>query len=422
MLRSAQVEQLNRDCYCFPFDSGAMTKAIGKSQPTVAHMMTAQPNLFANSGVLLAKEEVDAMRSVVAAVESLVNLPAFQLSKFKTDDGLNKWRDNSSTGNGLLMGYDFHMGADGPQLIEINTNAGGAFIASEMMGYCRQVLPECCGFKSPAYSADKLKNLLVSEWRSAKKEGLPTSAAIIDSKPQSQYLYPDMLIAKNYFEACGIETVICDVASLEFQQGVLSFDGKPIDIVYNRSTDFKMEGADHAALREAALQDAAPVSPNPVHHALYADKRNFIDMCDREKLTKLGLKSDYQNILKQHVPQTWLLTEDNAADLYARRKSLFFKPVDGFGSRAVYRGDKLTRRVWDEIVQGNERQYIAQQVVPPSLRAIVADGERKQLKFDVRIYTVGGEAVMSAARVYQGQTTNFRTIGGGFAPVFSCDG
>jgi len=231
-----------------------------------------------------------------------------------------------------------------------------------------------------------------------------------------------MLIAKNYFEACGIETVICDVASLEFQQGVLSFDGKPIDIVYNRSTDFKMEGADHAALREAALQDAAPVSPNPVHHALYADKRNFIDMCDREKLTKLGLKSDYQNILKQHVPQTWLLTEDNAADLYARRKSLFFKPVDGFGSRAVYRGDKITRRVWDEIVQGNERQYIAQQVVPPSLRAIVADGERKQLKFDVRIYTVGGEAVMSAARVYQGQTTNFRTIGGGFAPVFSCDG
>ena len=26
------------------------------------------------------------------------------------------------------MGYDFHLGSDGPQLIEVNTNAGGAFL------------------------------------------------------------------------------------------------------------------------------------------------------------------------------------------------------------------------------------------------------------------------------------------------------
>jgi hypothetical protein len=26
------------------------------------------------------------------------------------------------------MGYDFHVGAQGPRLIEINTNAGGAFL------------------------------------------------------------------------------------------------------------------------------------------------------------------------------------------------------------------------------------------------------------------------------------------------------
>ena len=29
---------------------------------------------------------------------------------------------------GVFMGYDFHLGADGPKLIEVNTNAGGALL------------------------------------------------------------------------------------------------------------------------------------------------------------------------------------------------------------------------------------------------------------------------------------------------------
>lgn len=29
---------------------------------------------------------------------------------------------------GAFMGYDFHLGPDGPQFIEINTHAGGAFL------------------------------------------------------------------------------------------------------------------------------------------------------------------------------------------------------------------------------------------------------------------------------------------------------
>jgi hypothetical protein len=39
-------------------------------------------------------------------------------------------------------------------------------------------------------------------------------------------------------------------------------------------------------------------------------------------------------------------------------------------------------------------------------------------KMDVRLYTYHGQVLLVAARLYQGQTTNFRTPGGGFAPVF----
>jgi hypothetical protein len=38
-------------------------------------------------------------------------------------------------------------------------------------------------------------------------------------------------------------------------------------------------------------------------------------------------------------------------------------------------------------------------------------------KSDIRLFTYDGRILLSAARLYQGQTTNFRTPGGGFAPV-----
>lgn len=38
-------------------------------------------------------------------------------------------------------------------------------------------------------------------------------------------------------------------------------------------------------------------------------------------------------------------------------------------------------------------------------------------KMDVRLYTYDSQVLLVAARLYQGQTTNFRTPGGGVAPV-----
>ena len=95
----------------------------------------------------------------------------------------------------------------------------------------------------------------------------------------------------------------------------------------------------------------------------------------------------------------------------SERKRWFFKPPAGFGSRAAYRGDKLTKRVFEEILHGG---YIAQEIAPPSEHAV---GEQT-MKADIRCYVYNGHIQLVAARLYQGQTTNFRTPGGGFAPVF----
>jgi hypothetical protein len=42
-----------------------------------------------------------------------------------------------------------------------------------------------------------------------------------------------------------------------------------------------------------------------------------------------------------------------------------------------------------------------------------------ELKLDLRNYVYAGHVQLIAARLWQGQTTNFRTPGGGFAPVLT---
>ncbi|WP_348946340.1 hypothetical protein ABHF33_07330 [Chitinibacter sp. FCG-7] len=101
---------------------------------------------------------------------------------------------------------------------------------------------------------------------------------------------------------------------------------------------------------------------------------------------------------------------------WSQRRQLFFKPANGYGSKATYRGDKLTKRVWDDILNAD---YVAQTLAPPSERVVAVDGiQTCDLKLDVRAYVYRGEVQLFAARLYQGQTTNFRTQGGGFAPVY----
>jgi hypothetical protein len=109
------------------------------------------------------------------------------------------------------------------------------------------------------------------------------------------------------------------------------------------------------------------------------------------------------------------VTNDNAHQLWKARKNLFFKPAGGHGSKAVYRGAKVTRGMWAEIIRGG---YVAQEFAAPSERMIKLDGVPAVRKTDVRLFVYDGQVLLAAARLYQGQTTNFRTSGGGFAPIF----
>ena len=137
-------------------------------------------------------------------------------------------------------------------------------------------------------------------------------------------------------------------------------------------------------------------------------------LTDGQWLQDTGVPPADRDVLVDGIPHTERADITRGGDLWAQRRGLFFKPAARFGSRAPDRGDKLTRRVWNEIRAGD---YVAQALVAPGYRNISDDGPPQSLKFDVRNYIYDGTVQWMAARLYQGQATNFRTPGGGFAPV-----
>ena len=69
--------------------------------------------------------------------------------------------------------------------------------------------------------------------------------------------------------------------------------------------------------------------------------RDFVG--DADRLRAAGLAEPHIAALRRHVPRTVTVTAADADALWAARNKLFFKPATGHGSKAVYRGDKLTR-------------------------------------------------------------------------------
>ena len=415
--RQSASDRLNQTCLCVTLDRVALGEALEREARDPAFVETfirPRPHLFSNVPVFLSADAVAEMQECVSAIEATTRLPSYQAAVLSWAPQIAQ-RDHGPVG--ALMGYDFHLGGDGPRLIEVNTNAGGAFLNALLARAQRA----CCAVMEPPPSAtgysfeDAVFRMFQDEWRRQRGTGTPHRIAIVDDSPEEQYLYPEFVLARQVLTERGVDALIADACGLRYDGGRLSFDGHNIDLVYNRLTDFAFERPEHEALREAYRDGAVVLTPNPHNHALVADKRNLTLLSDPVTLEELGVESRLRALLSAVVPRTLLVTPAAADALWRSRKNLFFKPTGGHGGKAVYRGDKVTKGVWAKILQGG---YVAQTLVRPSERIIKVDDAAQTRKLDVRLYTYDGRVLVAAARLYQGQTTNFQTPGGGFAPVF----
>ncbi|HEX5338287.1 MAG TPA: hypothetical protein VFW53_07610 [Gallionella sp.] len=461
----ALIEHLNQDCHSAALDRDALQQAMREQGEAWHNLVTERcPHLFADVPVFISAAQLQRMRDVIAAVERVAALNGWQQRSLPSvipaqagiqtiqkipgnagtkstallinplDSGLRRITSDlpacglsrmasslsndevRSSAKGVFFGYDFHLNEQGAHLIEINTNAGGGYLNALLLDSQRDA-----GLPGEAVAEENLDQVFLamfrSEWRLARGDAPLKSIVIVDEQPEGQYLYPEFLLAKKQFERAGIAAHIADPAALKAKADGLYLESsggeQKIDLVYNRLTDFSLQ--QYEALRQAYLAGQVALTPHPQAYEQYADKRNLARLTDAEALRALGADEADIATLQAGVPHTLAVREEMDGALWAERKHLFFKPNSGYGSKGAYRGANLTKRVFGEILHGD---YVAQQLAPPGERSVcVDDAEAAQLKFDVRCYVYDGQIQLVAARLYQGQTTNFRTPGGGFAPV-----
>lgn len=352
------------------------------------------PHLFAATPVFISEVQLQQMKSVISAVEEVVGAP------------------DPNAALGVFYGYDFHLNEQGAHLIEINSNAGGGFLNALLIDSQHGLFLYGSGV-SEKRLGEVFIEMFRNEWRLVRGDAPMKTIAIVDENPDSQYLYPEFLLAQKAFESDGLTALIVDPSVLERRDDGLYCGELRIDLVYNRLTDFGLQQYPH--IRSAWEQQQVVLTPNPAHYLRYADKHKLAMLSDESQLCASGISEAAISTLVQCVPQTKQVHAQDTDQWWAERKQWFFKPLSGYGGKGAYRGDKLTKRVFEEIMQSD---YVAQRLAMPGERKVCPEGGEPQLlKFDVRCYVYEGHIQLIAARLYQGQTTNFRTPGGGFGLV-----
>jgi hypothetical protein len=381
---------------------------------TARSQASAGPPL-AQSVIALDTACFEAVRRSVELLFRVSRLPGFQA---RVDADASATALHRVGNAGVFMGYDFHVTADGPKLIEINTNAGGALInglhtasrldPARVECLCRELLP-----------VEAIEQRIVGMFRSEYAAARPGAAlgrvAIVDEKPEAQFLRAEFELLCELLARFGIETRIADTQALVRGADGLALDGFRPDLVYLRDTDFQLETPRTRALRAAWLADEVVVTPSPREHHLLADKRRLVLFSSYDALRELGVGEDDARFLAGVVPETHALATLGAERAWASRREWVFKPSRAFGSRAVYRGDKLTRSKLEEILAAGS--FVAQRAVAPGEVEVVTSDGLARMKFDVRAYAHRDQILLLGARVYQGQVTNMRTPGGGFSAI-----
>jgi hypothetical protein len=402
------VERLNAACFCLPLSRPALEASararLGAGDAVAAGATLA--DLSAGQPLFLP----EAMRRDLFARVAAVGEALLSMAAARAESTGHAFDREALVAGGAFNSFDFHLSATGPKLIEVNSNAGGAFLQPlfiEALSPSQPPAAAGAGFAPETVLIDAFARL--APGRALRR------LAIVDKDPQAQPLYLDMRLAAAALEKRGIAVDILDVASLRREAGVLSGPNGPIDMVYNRLVDFDLRAPESAVLLAAWRAGAVAVAPNPDIYRAFADKHLLAALSDAAAVAALaGAAHIDAALVLDTVPYTELLGLANAERLWGERRDHVFKPAEGYGSRGVYRGDKISRKKWDEITG---QSYLAQRFAEPSQRTLRLAGGAAALKADIRVWTHGISPVFAAARLYSGQVTGFRGEGAGFAPI-----
>lgn len=301
------------------------------------------------------------------SLKNTINEVCAEFLKLKKESR-NEWEDS------ILNSLDFHYSSEKLKIIEANTNASG-FLISHLLEDDKNFIV--------SYEKTLLKSFQTVLGSDLKE------VSIIDANPETEKMYPEFLMFKDFFERSDIETEILKTKDLNLSTNKNIF-------IYNRDTDFYLEK--NLELLSAWKNKKAVLSSSPLSYDNIASKAL------NEKESHLLNSEDFTS-LKPFFLESLPLSDE----LWEKRKKYFFKPVSSFGSRGVYSGKSISRKKFESL----EGAYLAQELHPPGKVTHL----EQEWKYDIRAYFSEGSVQKILARVYQGQLTNFSQSGGGFALI-----
>lgn len=369
-----------------------MIQSMTLKEQFIRHLVLKYPDLSNHDLQSLVSDHLLAL--------STVKLPLSVLDKIKSDiqiyNDLRHWGDQHLIKDyekyglrkpdnlGVCNSFDYHVvDNEKIKLIEMNTNAAFLALGLELYDFYKKTT-------HTDFNSQSLADMFKTD---AAKAGIDLQTlTIMDDKPSEQRLFIEFLVFKSLLEKNNLNVDIKDIS--EKQSGY----------IYNRYTDFYLSEDKSATLKQQFNDQDIQLSPNPYEYFLLADKKRMLD---------------WQNQTDIKCPDSLLkiydLGKEDKDYIWSQRKNLFFKPKNSFGSKQVYKGHGISRGMFDSFYG---ESMIAQELAPPSETSItLPDNTSIKMKYDLRCYAYDGHLQLVIARLYQGQTTNLKTFGGGFAIV-----
>jgi uncharacterized circularly permuted ATP-grasp superfamily protein len=331
---------------------------------------------------------------------------------------------------------DAFLTADGPQFIEINSDAPAGFGYGDRMARLFQELPVFRAFargRRVAYvaSGPPLLRAIVGLWRERGGAGAPVVVVVdwADVKTRA-----DQEILREAFEAAGVACVRADPRDVEARGGRLLAGGRAVDVVYRRAVLSELvEREDEARALLAAYRDGLALFVNSFRCRLSEDKAFFALLTD-EAFASL-LSEEERRFVAEVAPWTRKLAErrtrrhgreiDLVPHAIEKREELVLKPAHAYGGRSVYVGAETGPEEWEKAVRAGlgEAWVVQERVAIPEETFPVVTGGRlasEPRKVNTNPFYVRGAEAGAVTRASRSAVINL-SAGGGSVPMFVVD-
>ena len=245
-------------------------------------------------------------------------------------------------------------------------------------------------------------------------------------------------ILRDAFVAAGVRTIVCDPRDLTFQAGVLTAEGRPVDLVYRRVlvNDIVARRDECRALVDAYAAGAVCVA-NTLRCKIPHKKAFFAILTDPRFETMMG--SDLIARVRGHVPWTRVMRDAGTErdgrhaalpELVRReRERLVIKPNDEYGGKGVVLGWEADEGAWDAAIQASladpAGSWVVQERIPVRREIFPqfdAEGNvtMREMLVDFAPYLFRGRMSGYLTRLSATGLANV-TSGGGQVPAFIVD-